>query len=448
MTPWRTLGAVVVMLASARLGPAQTYMLAERLQAGDCFRVHLDMNLTGEIHVQKDGKVQPLKLSASAAHEFLERLLNVGVDHLGEKSARYYEKARAAISVDGEDSKRTLRPERRLLVAQRHQDRYLVYSPAGSLNREEMELTNEHFDTLCLAGLLPGRAVALGETWKIPNPVVQALCGFGGLVDQSLVCKLESVQDQQAHLSVSGMASGIDTGSLAKVTIEGSCDFDLKTQRLVRVEWKQKDDRDQGPASPAAALATTTVLTRTPIEQPETLTDVALVSVPDGFDPPAPLTQLEYHDPKKRYDMLYGRDWQLVSQTDEHLVLRLIQRGDFIAQATVTPWTKAPRGKHLTADEFREAMNETPGWSAEQELQASEVPTDGGRWIYRISATGQLDGMKVLQNFDLLASPDGDQVVLTFTLTPKQADNLGTNDLSMASSIDFPGSHQDAGKQK
>ena len=67
---------------------------------------------------------------------------------------------------------------------------------------------------------------------------------------------------------------------------------------------------------------------------------------------------------------------------------------------------------------------------------------DGGRWIYRISALGQLDGNKVLQNFYLVAGPDGQQVVVAFTMTPKQADRLGTRDLSLAVSIDFGGSRK------
>src|SRR5262249_35022381 len=140
------------------------------------------------------------------------------------------------------------------------------------------------------------------------------------------------------------------------------------------------------------------------------------------------------------------RDWQTVSQTEEHMVMRLIERGDFVAQVTITPWTRAEKGKHLSADEFRQEMPETPGWEPEQELQTGEVPAQGGRWIYRISTLGQLDGNKVLQNFYLVAGPGGDQVVVAFTLNPKQADRLGTRDLSLAASIDFPEPKPDSTK--
>jgi hypothetical protein len=438
MAAWRSLGTIVVALTVGRAAWAQTYTLSETAQTGDCFRIHIDMTLAGEMRVTKEGQPLSLKLEATATHEFPERFLQVASDGMPEKVARVYEKAKAVITVNKEPSDRSLRAERRLFVAQRNKDRPMVYSPTGPLTREELELTSEHFDTLALPGLLPGRGVAVGETWKVPNAVAQALCSFEGLVEQDLICKLEEVKDQTARVSITGTATGIDLGALAKLIIDASYDYDLKSKRLTKLSWKQKDERDQGPASPATSAQTTIILTRTRIEQPAVLSDVALVSVPDGSELPMHLTHLEYHDAKTRFEMLYGRDWQTVSQTDEHVVMRLMDRGDFVAQVTLTPWTPAEKGKHLSAEEFRQAMADTPGWEVEDELQAGEVPAEGGKWIYRISTLGELDDTKVMQNFYLVAGPEGQQIVLAFTMPPKQADRLGTRDLSIAASIDFP----------
>jgi hypothetical protein len=439
MAARRILVIIIVALAAGREGWAQTYPLSETSHAGDCFRIHLDMNLTGDMRVNKEGKSVSLKLEATATHDFAERILNVTSDGLPEKVAQVYENAKAVINVGKEPSERLLRKERRLFVAQRTGDRLVVYSPAGTLTREELELTSEHFDTLALPGLLPGRAVSVGETWKVPNAITQALCSFEGLTEQSLVCKLEEVKDQVARVSVTGSATGIDLGALAKLNIEAVYQYDLNSKRLTLLEWKQKEERDQGPASPATAVQTTVALTRNAVDPSAVLSDVALVSVPEGSEPPLHLTQLEYHDAKGRFDMLYSREWQTVSQGDEHVVMRLLDRGDFVAQVTLTPWTKTEKGKHLTPEEFRQAMAETPGWEPEDELQAGQVPAEGGRWVYRISALGDLDGTKVMQNFYLVAGPDGQQVVLAFTMAPKQADRLGSRDLSMAVNIDFPG---------
>lgn len=438
MAAWRTLGSVVVLLGVAQAGWAQTCSLAELVKPGDCVRVHLDMNLTGEIRVSREGKVYPLKLGATASHDFPERVLNVGASGLAEKTARFYESAKATITAGRDVSERTLRSERRLVVSQRYKDQPLLYCPDGPLTREELELTSEHFDTLALTGLLPGKAVATGETWKVSSAVAQALCNFEGLTEQDLVCKLEEVQDNRARVSVKGSANGIDLGAVVKVTIEGAYTFDLNAKRLTALQWNQKDQREQGPASPATSVETTTTLTRTAIEEPECLNPVKLVSIPEDPTPAPPLVRLLHRDPKGRFDVIYAREWQTVGQTDDHLIMRLMERGDFVAQVTVTPWTAAKKGEHLTPDEFRAAMDDTPGWEPKRELQAGEVPTDDKRWIYRLSTLGSIDGVEVMQNFYLIASPEGEQVVLAFTLSPKQAERLGDRDLSLAGSLMFP----------
>src|SRR5207247_1765707 len=146
--------------------------------------------------------------------------------------------------------------------------------------------------------------------------------------------------------------------------------FDLSAARLVWMEWKQKDEREQGPASPATTVETTTTLTREPVAQPASLSDVARISVPPGEEVLPQMLQLDYQDEKGRFNLLYGRDWHLVSRSEAHVVMRLMDRGDFVAQVTISPWTPAPKGKaHLSAEEFKQAMNDTPGWQPEGEIQ-------------------------------------------------------------------------------
>ena len=125
--------AAAVLFAAASAARCQTYLLAEAGQAGDCFHVTLDMKLAGEIRVRKGDDAAKLKLAASAVHEYPERVL-AGADGLAQKAARVYDTAKATIHVNGDASERTLRPERRLVVAQRDKDQLLVYSTGGALH--------------------------------------------------------------------------------------------------------------------------------------------------------------------------------------------------------------------------------------------------------------------------------------------------------------------------
>ncbi len=438
MSAWRVVGMMGLLLAATPAGWAQTCTLRETPQPGECFKIQLDMKLSGEMRVHKDDKIVSLKQEASAVHEYPERILVVAPDGFVQKTARLYETAKASIAIDSDRVEYTLRPERRLFVAQHYKDQALVYSPSGPLTRDELDLTAEQFDSAAVTGVLPGKDVSVGDTWKVPSNVVQALCNFEGLTEHSLTGKLESMADDTATFSLGGTAAGIELGAIVKLKIEAIGRFDLKAKRLVSLEWRQKDERDQGPVSPATVLESTTTLKRQPIEQPAALTDVALVSVPSDWQPPAPMMQLDYRDPQGRYSLLYPRQWHITAQVKEQLVLRYMERGDYVAQATLTPWKKADKGKHMTPEEFKQAMNSMAGWEPEKELQSGEVPAENGRWVYRYSTSGHMNGIAAVQNCYLLATPEGEQMIAVFTMTPKQVDKLGAHDLSLIGSLEIP----------
>ncbi len=105
----RVLGVVGLLLALTPAGWGQTCTLAETVQAGDCYKIQIDMKLSGELRIRKDDKTIPLKLEAAATHEYVERLLAVAAGGIVQKTARVYESAKATIAVGTERVERTLR---------------------------------------------------------------------------------------------------------------------------------------------------------------------------------------------------------------------------------------------------------------------------------------------------------------------------------------------------
>src|SRR5262249_26216546 len=252
----------------------------------------LDMKLTGEMRFLKDdGKPATVKLTAAASHTFDERVL-VAEDGQVKKTARHYETAKVNVERGNDKSENVLRASRKLVVAQRHKAVFRVYSPSGAMTRPELEVVGEHFDTLAVHEMLPGKAVEVGATWKLADGAAQALTGMEGMTKHDLSGKLEKVSGDEATLRVTGTASGVWQGAQVKSSVEATATYDLKAKRLTKVVWKQKDDRDQGPVSPASSMEMTITATRKAVERPATLDDVALVSVPEGFTPPGPMTNL------------------------------------------------------------------------------------------------------------------------------------------------------------
>jgi hypothetical protein len=104
---------------------------------------------------------------------------------------------------------------------------------------------------------------------------------------------------------------------------------------------------------------------------------------------------------------------------------------------TLTPWSKAERGLHMESKDFREIVEETPGLDDEEIHEDGESKSEHGHYVYRFSALGETDGLKTMHIFYLVASPEGNQMVLYFTMRQTLAEKLGTRDLALVNGLDF-----------
>lgn len=434
MTPRHTITLLLVLSGSAV--HAQSVTLAEVPRPGECSRYALDMNLSGELVVTQGGQKQPIKLEARATLRFTERTLTTDAG-LPLKSARHYDEADTVARIGADKVTHGVSSDRRLIVAQRTPNGPFCYSPAGPLTRDELDLVTEHFSPQCLPGLLPGKAVTAGDTWAVGNAATQTACQFDGLIRNALVGKLVGVKDRIATFTIEGTAEGIEHGARVVINVTSTGKFDLTAGRVTELAWKQKDAREQGPVNPASQVeATANVRREVLAREPAELSDLALAGASRAEVPPL-LTHLRYTDAKGRFQFVYPREWHITGQTDAHLILRLLDRGEFIAQATVTAWKKLEPGKRVTADEFKKAISQTPGWAPARVLDDGELPTDGGRWVYRVTAEGKMDDVPTVQSFHLVVGPRGDHVAVTFAMRPEKVKALGTRDVSLVNAIEF-----------
>jgi hypothetical protein len=400
--------------------------LADEPKPGDCFRYELALTVDGKLKVERDGKPDAIPLKARAAHVFVERFEAPG------RALRHYSTAASESEVGFERSRRELAADRHLIAVRSASG---PFSPDGPLTREELELVAEHFDTLALPGLLPGREVKPGETWAVDPETVRLACQFEAVAKADLTGKLGEVKDGVAAFAITGTAEGVEAGAGAKVTVNASGKYDVTVKRLTELTWEQTDDREQGPASPASEVKATLVLKRTAVAEPKELAAEVRAKVP--ADATEAHTRLRYADPDGRFRFDYPREWKVVGRTRDHLVLRLVEKGEFTAQATFAVWKKADPGKHADPAEFKKALGQVPGWEPEEVLADAAVPAEG-RWLYRVTARGKQDGLPVVQAFYLLAGPGGDQIAVTVLARAEKAATVGARDLALVTAIEFP----------
>lgn len=417
---------------------AQGVMLGEEVKPGDHFRYEIALTVDGKMKVERNGRLDAITLKAKASHTFLERVDAADARGGGGRAIRHYSTATSEAEVASDRSKHELGADRRLVVAQRTTEGSLHFSPDGPLSRDELELVAEHFDTLCLPGLLPAMELKPGDTWKVGADAVQYACLFEGLIKAEVSGKFVEVKDGVAVFTITGTAEGVESGAQAKVAINATGKFDTAAKRITELTWEQTDDRAQGPATPASEVKAVITLKRAALaDEPKELNAEARARVPaDGKVPPL-LVHLRYADPDGRYQFVYPRDWRIVGRTKDHLVLRLLDKGEFAAQAAITTWKKAEPGKHSEPGEFKKSLTLVPGWIVESILEDGVVPTEAGRWLYRVAAKGKQDGLPVVQTFHLLAGPNGDQVTVSVLVALEKAEKLGARDVALVNAIEF-----------
>lgn len=437
MRGWMILIAVVIFGPSA--AAQQVVNLTESISNSDCYRVEIRTKVDGERIYFQDGakKSQPVKLEAG--HRWAEKVLNIN-DKTGmpSKVVRNYEAARSTLTVGSDRStQQTLRMDRAFMVAVRNDEGLTVFSPRGTLFQEELELIGEHFDTLVLAGLLPGKEIPIGNTWQLDNAAVLGLCLFEGLEHQSLTGRLETVAGELAKVSIYGNAKGVESGAQVVLTISATLTYDLVKKSIVNLEWKQEDQRDQGPLSPGFKATVNVTLNRSTIKEPTELGTAAMAFVPAGLAPPPSMTALTFRDSRGQFEMTQPRGWRLTSINDPHTILRLVERGELMAQATITILDRAKPGEHMDKADFKQKMLASPGWKPGQVIEEGEVRGRGNRYIYRMSVGGSSGDRQVVQIFYLVAEPTGEQVVVAFEADPQKATKLGGRLLAFVDGVEL-----------
>jgi hypothetical protein len=436
----RTSISLALLAMAAPLASAQSVFLAETNLRDTCFNNELTMRLKGTVTVQQNGQPTAMPRSAEATHSYFERILEIKDGH-ADKAARFYNRAEATL-VDGTEKYNiALKANHTFLIAHRLKDQLVVYHPAEALTREEMEITS-HFDSLAAPGLLPRREVKVGETWPVPAAVVQAITDLDAVEKADVTGKLEKVEGDFAYLSFRGLVQGIDMAAPVTVMVKDSmAAFNLKLKRLVQVDWRVIDQRQQGPVSPGLSADVAFQLKRVPMDAPAQLNELALAKVPPGM-PPAHLTNITYRNLNKGFEFQFSRDWHLVSQTnDGKLVLRLVDgSGEFIAQCSVTPWQKIDGKNLMTLADFSKLMRESKGWQQKDGPvldETDKIKAASGYNILRVTAEGKLAGVDAVRSIYLVATPAGDQIFIDFTMLPAQASKLDGRDVALVQSVQF-----------
>ncbi len=404
-----------------------------------------------------EGKMpKPLQVEIETRFVFNERLVavntvarpglasidqvNAGADQPmkgeGFRAVRHVIQAASAINGEVRLMSALIRPEVRLLVAGRRErdGSVVVVSPAGPLTWYELELVQGLGDPLILGELLPDRPVTVGERWRVRDAAAQALCEYDSLASNKLDATLESADAPKARLRLKGYVQGSARGGPGKMSCEGFLTFDLQAALIDHLELNRVESRQAGPVEAGLDIKSTLTVTRQTAEPPPELSDAALAHIPLEITPERELLRL--NTPSGKAALLHDRHWHMFWEDPKLIVMKRLSGSQVIAQCNLMVGPNAGKGRHQDPTQFRDDVRLALKQRFVRFLGAGEIDGNpAGGFRYKVGVQGREGKLGIVWYYFLIASPEGDQLLATYTLAEDHMQKFGEQDLLMIGSL-------------
>jgi hypothetical protein len=439
----RQMGAIraaLLMLAITTTpeGP-EPVLLREVSRAGDSSRATVEMKAEGSFKpasLPGSPETKPLALKVETRVEFVERVDAIDAQGQPRRSIRQVEGAAATINGEVRPSTSALRADYTTLVAERREAAVAIVAAGGPLTRSELELVQGPGDPLALASLLPTRPVAIGDKWVVGDLAARNLSGYDALASNALEATLDALDADSARVKLLGTIRGAALGGEGSMACDGSFSFDRKANRVNRLTLRRAETRRPGPIEAGLDVKSVLTVVREPAPLVKPLDDEAFLAKFVESSKGADL--LLFNAPDGKYSMLHDREWHLYWDDDRQVILKRLDRGEMVAQCNLSVGPNAGKGRHQDLEQFRADLKKALGKRFLRFVGDGEVEgAPAGSFRYRMSIQGKQGDSEVLWHYYLIAGPEGDQLIATFTLALGQQAQFADQDLRLIGSFEW-----------
>lgn len=416
---------------AAQQGDKHTLKAAHR--TGEVSRVEVAVQVGGDLKViGDDAKQKDLLMSVVANLVYDEALLALDPQGRPNRSARHYADARAVIKIDKGGEKPALDASRRLVIAERPTDApALLYSPKAPLVREELDLIDVPGNTLVLDEMLPTEPVKLGESWKVADSTLAALLCLDAVSWSDVQGVLGEVKDGMADIAAAGSVSGGIGGIATEIELKAKYKFDVKQRKLTQFALLIKEKRSIGHIGPGLDTVAKVLMKISPLASSPTLTSEVIASLPKRSAPE--LLELGFSPPGGQFQFNYDRRWYVTGDDPKLAVLRLLDKGELVAQCNVSALPK--QAKPATLADYQRDVERSLGKNFGHFVSAGEAPGANGYQVFRVVVRGVVSQLPIEWVYYLIQDEEGHRVSLAFTLEEELRDRFGEADRTVVSAI-------------
>ncbi|MCC7083373.1 MAG: hypothetical protein IT427_00020 [Pirellulales bacterium] len=419
--------------ASLALG-AEKFALRAAKPDGAPTRVVVNLEVGGHLKVASDKKIDPVPMSVVAEMGYDERRLDDDSNPESRLALRWYDDVHVVIKAADQMAKPKLREGRQLISVSASEKSVVIASPGGPLTRDELDLVEIPSNTLILDELLPLNEVAVGDPWKPSESVVTRLLLLDAVAQTDVVCRLVEVKSDVAEITIDGPVSGAIKGVASQIELKGKLTFNLKQGIATSLLLAIKEDRGVGYASPGLDVVAKLKVVVSPLPESKLLTDEVLSTAKLQQSDVPPM--LEFVSKDSSYRFLYDRRWSVVGDSPQLVVMRLVDRGDLIAQCNLMPAIKQLE-KPIELTQFQDDVRKALGPMFGQYESAAESALPSGLRMLKVIVAGAAEKLPIQWRYYSIQDQSGREITLAFTLEAPLAEQFRDQDKPIVESIEF-----------
>jgi len=328
-----------------------------------------------------------------------------------------------------------LRPQRRLIAVQSSVKEAIRFSPSGPITREELDLIEVPASGLALEALLPSGAMKIGGQWPLTDPIVARLLGLEAVSQQDVSCTLDSVKENVAIVSFTGKVAGAVGGVSSDIELKGKLNFDLSQRAVTWLTLAAKENRAIGHAQPGFDVLTKFRMVSAPTKPIDELSEKVLASL--DLQPQAARSLIELNSDTGGFQLLHDRRWSVMLERGDLTVLRLVDRGDLIAQCNITPLAPLAKDQQLSMEGFQQDVKRVLGKNFEEMIEATEEVGENGLRLLRVLVAGTVGELPIQWTYYHLSDDANRRATLVFTLESSLVSRFAHIDRELVANFRF-----------
>jgi hypothetical protein len=329
-----------------------------------------------------------------------------------------------------------LREDRQIVAAEAKQaDEVTIFSPLGPLTRDELDLVDVPGNSLLVDRLLPGKRVTVGQTWKLESKALAPLFVLEAVNESDIECQLKSVKKGLAIVYLRGTISGAVGGVGSEIRLAAKYNFDVEQQRVTWFALSMKEKRAIGHAQPGLDITARLQMALSKASQVPELDDRLLSDL--SLEPDDASRLLEFKSERAGFQLLTNRTWRTMIDRQDVAVMRMVDRGDLIAQCNLSPLPKLAEREPFGMEQFQQDIKRILDENFGEFVTASESQTESGLQVLRVVAAGTVSDLPIQWVYYHLTNPAGRRASCVFTLESRLVDRFEGADHTLISSFRF-----------